>query len=137
KDKVKFNRLYLRKDRSEAARGDYDQAQFSNGSRSPLPKEQRQRPETIPEETRIFTDDNPSSQGEGAATEDWDWCGMTFHPGAGNHWKAPVPHGMRRLTRANRFLITPRGKLRYVRFFTDFDQVPITDNWFDIAGAVQ
>jgi len=62
---------------------------------------------------------------------------MTFHPGNGNHWKAPVPHGMRRLTRANRFLITPRGKIRYVRFFTDFDQVPITDNWFDIAGAVQ
>ena len=137
KEKVKFNRLYLRKDRSEAVRGDYDQAQFANGSRGPLPKEQRQRPETVPEETRIFTDDNPSSQGEGAATEDWDWCGMTFHPGAGNHWKAPIPHGMRRLTRANRFLITPRGKLRYVRFFTDFDQVPITDNWFDIAGAVQ
>lgn len=137
KEKVKFNRLYLQKDRAEALRGDYDQAQFANGSRGPLSNEQRQRPEAIPEETRIFTDDNPSSQGEGAATVDWDWCGMTFHPGAGNHWKAPAPHGMRRLTRANRFLITPRGKLRYVRFFTDFDQVPITDNWFDIAGAVQ
>ncbi|CEG09703.1 Modification methylase DpnIIB [Afipia felis] len=137
KEKVKFNRLYLQKDRAEAARGDYDQAQFENGSRGPLPKDLRQRPEAIPEHTRIFTDDNPSSQGEGAATEDWEWRGMTFHPGAGNHWKAPVPHGMRRLTRANRFLITPRGKLRYVRFFTDFDQVPITDNWFDIAGAVQ
>lgn len=62
KEKVKFNRLYLRKDRSEAARGDYDQAQFANGSRGPLPKEQRQRPETIPEETSIFTDDNPSRE---------------------------------------------------------------------------
>jgi len=137
KEKVKFNRLYLPKDRAEAARGDYDQAVFANGSRGPLPKDQRQRPETIPKTTKIFTDDNPSSQGEGAATVDWEWCGMTFHPGSGNHWKAPVPHGMRRLTRANRFLITPRGKIRYVRFFTDFDQVPITDNWFDIAGAVQ
>lgn len=137
KDKVKFNRLYVQKDRLEAARGDYDQAQFPNGSRGALPKEQRQKPETIASDTRIFTDDNPSSQGEGAATENWDWCGMTFHPGTGNHWKAPVPHGMRRLTRANRFMITPRGKLRYIRFFDDFNQIPITDTWFDIAGAVQ
>ena len=137
KEKVKFNRLYLAKEKSEAVRGDYDQAQFANGARGPLPKEQRLNPETISDDTEVFTDDNPSSQGEGAATVEWEWCGMTFHPGAGNHWKAPVPHGMRRLTRANRFLITPRGKLRYVRFFSDFDQVPITDNWFDIAGAVQ
>ncbi len=137
KEKVKFNRLYLPKDKAEAARGDYDQAVFEDGSRGPLPKEQRLGLEKIPASTAIFTDGDPSSQGEGAATVDWEWCGMTFHPGAGNHWKAPVPHGMRRLTRANRFLITPRGKLRYIRFFTDFDQVPITDNWFDIAGAVQ
>jgi adenine-specific DNA-methyltransferase len=137
KAKVKFNRLYLRKDRFDAAKGDYDQAVFATGERGPLPAAQRQKPETIPETTRIFTDDNPSSQGEGAASVEWDWCGMKFSPGTGNHWKAPVPHGMRRLTRANRFLITPRGKLRYIRFFDDFDQVPITDNWFDIAGAVQ
>ncbi|WP_084861275.1 site-specific DNA-methyltransferase [Salibaculum halophilum] len=136
-EKVKFNRLYLQKDRAEAARGDYDQAQFADGRRTPLPKEQRLGIKPIPENVRLFTDGDPSSQGEGAATVSWEWCGMTFHPGSGNHWKAPVPHGMRRLTRANRFLITPRGKLRYVRFFTDFDQVPITDNWFDIAGAVQ
>tara|TARA_R110002110_G_C13466519_1_gene719212 strand:- start:4681 stop:7887 length:3207 start_codon:yes stop_codon:yes gene_type:complete len=137
KAKVKFNRLYLAKDRNEAVRGDYDQAIFANGSKGPLPKEQRLRPETIEDGTQVFTDDNPSSQGEGAATVDWDWCGMSFHPGKGNHWKAPAPHGMRRLTRANRFLITPRGKIRYIRHFSDFDQVPITDNWFDIAGAVQ
>jgi adenine-specific DNA-methyltransferase len=137
KAKVKFNRLFLAKNQTEAARADYDQGQVENGSRGPLPTAQRERPETIPETTRIFTDDNPNSQGEGSATADWEYCGMTFHPGTGNHWKAPVPHGMRRLTRANRFVITPRGKIRYVRFFNDFIQVPITDNWFDIAGAVQ
>jgi adenine-specific DNA-methyltransferase len=137
KEKVKFNRLYLQKDQFDAARGDYDQAEFANGSRGPLPKEQKLKPEIIPDDTRLFTDDNPSSQGVGAATVGWDWCGLSFHPGAANHWKAPVPHGMRRLTRANRFLITPHGKLRYVRFFEDFDQISITDNWLDIAGAVQ
>jgi len=100
KGKVKFNRLYLQKDRFESVRGDYDQAQFSSDRRGPLPKDQRLKPETISENTRIFTDDNPSSQGEGAATVDWDWCGIRFSPGSGNHWKAPVPHGMRRLTRA-------------------------------------
>jgi adenine-specific DNA-methyltransferase len=70
KEKIKFNRLYLPKDKAEAARGDYDQAVFANDSRGPLPKEQRIGIEKIPGSTAIFTDDNPSSQGEGAATVD-------------------------------------------------------------------
>jgi len=85
----------------------------------------------------VFTDDNPTSQGEGAATDNFDYCGMSFHPGKGNHWKAPLPHGMRRLSRARRFYITPKGKIRYIRYFSDFNQRPVTNAWFDIAGAVQ
>jgi adenine-specific DNA-methyltransferase len=41
------------------------------------------------------------------------------------------------LSRARRFQITPRNKLRYVRYLNDFDQKPITNAWFDVAGAVQ
>src|SRR3546814_15904066 len=44
---------------------------------------------------------------------------------------------MRRLVRARRFYGTPRSKIRYVRYFEDFPVRPVTNAWFDIAGAVQ
>jgi adenine-specific DNA-methyltransferase len=44
---------------------------------------------------------------------------------------------MRRIALSKRLIITPKNKLRYLRYFTDFDQRPVTNAWFDIAGAVQ
>lgn len=136
-DAVKFNRLYLEKNFADEARGSYDQIELKSGQRRAMRPIEKRNPESLPPSSRGFTDDNPTSQGEGAATANWVFREQEFHPGAGNHWKAPVPDGMRRLSRANRFLITPRGKLRYVRYFHDFDRKPVTNAWFDIAGAVQ
>lgn len=137
KEKLKFHQLFTPKDIFDAARDDYDQLELASGERRPLTKEEKRDPHTLPDDGRLFTDGDPTSQGEGAATTDHEYCGMNFHPGEGNHWKAPVPHGMRRLSLAKRFQITPKGKLRYIRYLRDFDQKPVTNAWFDIAGAVQ
>jgi adenine-specific DNA-methyltransferase len=137
KSNLKFNRLFLPKSRQEAALGDYDQALMGDGRKRPLSKAERNDIALINDDVRLFTDDNPTSQGEGAATDDFGMCGMDFHPGSGNHWKAPIPDGMRRLARANRLIVTPKNKIRYLRLFDDFNQSPITNAWFDIAGAVQ
>ncbi|MEH2539157.1 site-specific DNA-methyltransferase [Bradyrhizobium sp. AZCC 1699] len=137
KEKLKFHQLFTAKDIYDAARDDYDQLELASGERRPLTKEEKRDPHILPDDGRLFTDGDPTSQGEGAATTDHEYCGMTFHPGEGNHWKAPVPHGMRRLSLAKRFQITPKGKLRYIRYLRDFDQKPVTNAWFDIAGAVQ
>jgi len=134
---VKFRRQYVEKALEEAVRDDYDQLESSDGSRRALTRGEKSSPDTLAEIGRVFTDDNPTSQGEGAATGDFHFCGLIFHPGKGNHWKAPLPHGMRRLSRAQRFYITPKNKIRYVRYFGDFNQRPVTNSWFDIAGAVQ
>lgn len=136
-EKVKYRQLHFRKSLAEAIDGDYDQVETPSLERRPVsPDERSSHGETLGE-CRLFTDDNPTSQGAGVATADFSHHGRNFHPGEANHWKAPVPHGMRRLSAANRFYITPRGKLRYVRYFNDFDHNPITNAWFDIAGAVQ
>jgi len=134
---VKFNRLYVQKPLADAVQDDYDQLEELSGSRRPLSQAEKRDPSRIADSGRCFTDDNPTSQGEGAATGDFSMAGLTFHPGQGNHWKAPLPHGMRRIALSKRLIITPKNKLRYLRYFADFDQRPVTNAWFDIAGAVQ
>ena len=134
---VKFNRLYVQKPLADAVQDDYDQLEELSGSRRPLSQAEKRDPSRIADSGRCFTDDNPTSQGEGAATGDFSMAGLTFHPGQGNHWKAPLPHGMRRIALSKRLIITPKNKLRYLRYFADFDQRPVTNAWFDIADAVQ
>jgi adenine-specific DNA-methyltransferase len=135
--RVKYRQLYVSKGLSEAVENDYDQIELKSLERRAMLQEEKRNPTDLPAGSRIFTDDNPTSQGTGAATANFTYHGQSFHPGDANHWKAPIPDGMRRLAAANRFQITPKGKLRYVRFFSDFDQNPITNSWFDVAGSVQ
>ena len=134
---VKFNRLYVQKPLTDAVQDDYDQLEELSGLRRPLTQAEKRDSSRLAGIGRCFTDDNPTSQGEGAATGDFPLCGLTFHPGQGNHWKAPLPHGMRRIALSKRLIITPKNKLRYLRYFADFEQRPVTNAWFDIAGAVQ
>ncbi len=135
--RVKYRQLHVSKGLSEAVQNDYDQVELSSLERRAMSQEEKRDPSALPDGARVFADDNPTSQGIGAATETFDYHGRRFHPGQANHWKAPIPHGMRRLASANRLQITPKGKLRYIRFFMDFDQNPITNSWFDVAGSVQ
>jgi len=135
--RVKYRQLYVSKGLSEAVQDDYDQIELKSLERRAMLQEEKRNPNDIPAGSRVFTDDNPTSQGTGAATANFTFHGRSFHPGDANHWKAPIPDGMKRLAAANRFQITPKGKLRYVRFFSDFDQNPITNSWFDVAGSVQ
>ncbi len=135
--RVKYRQLHIEKSLQDAAQNDYDQIELDNLQRRAMRPDEKLNPRELPANSRIFTDDNPTSQGTGAATADFEHQGRSFHPGLANHWKAPIPDGMRRLSESNRLQITPKGKLRYIRFFTDFDQNPVTNSWFDIAGSVQ
>ncbi len=135
--RVKYRQLHVSKGLLEAVQNDYDQIELNSLERRAMLQEEKRNPNDLPVGSRIFTDDNPTSQGTGVATADFAYHGRLFHPGDANHWKAPIPNGMSRLAAANRFQVTPKGKLRYVRFLSDFDQNPITNAWFDVAGSVQ
>tara|TARA_R100000687_G_scaffold25326_2_gene21478 strand:+ start:25329 stop:28760 length:3432 start_codon:yes stop_codon:yes gene_type:complete len=134
---LKFRQPYTQKDRAEAAQNDYDQAQEKLGRRRPMKSSEKAEPEKAANLIKQFTDDNPTSQGAGASTDYFQYRGLKFHPGTANHWKAPLPDGMRRLARSYRFQVTPKNKIRYIRFFEDFILKPVTNAWFDVAGAVQ
>lgn len=134
---VKFNRLYTAKDIDDAIKGDYDQVQIDDGRAMPIGKMDNGVEMVKQQNARLFTDDNPTSQGEGPSSGKFDFRGFTTDPGAGNHWKASLPLGMDRLNKANRLLLTPKNKIRYKRFYDDFAAVPITNAWFDVAGSVQ
>ena len=108
--KVKFRRLFIAKAVEEAVQGSYDQIEVWTGARRAMTSLEKQAPHEVRDIGRPFTDDNPTSQGEGSATRNFLLWDTTFHPGAGNHWKAPVPHGMRRLARARRFFTYSKGK---------------------------
>ena len=137
KEMLKFRPLYVEKPVAVQELGEYDQVELPDGSRRAMSLAEKTGEATLAEGARVFTDDNPTSQGAGAATCDFEFEGQTFHPGESNHWKAPVPDGMTRLAQAKRLLITPKGKLRYIRFLTDFGYKSPTNIWTDIAGAVQ
>jgi adenine-specific DNA-methyltransferase len=137
KSKIQFNNLYTAKEVADAVKDDYDQLETPSGRRRALTAEEKRDPAKIPADSLLYTDGDATSQGAGAATDYFEMQGMRFHPGDRNHWKAPLPQGMRRAARANRLIVTPNGKLRYLRYFSDFDQNTVTNSWFDIAGAVQ
>ena len=137
KELMKFRPVYVEKPTAVHQLGEYDQLELSNGTRRPLSEAEKSGVEPLPEDARIFTDDNPTSQGTGSSTIEYVLDSKKFHPGESNHWKAPAPDGMNRLAWAKRFLVTPKGKLRYIRFLSDFGFKAVTNLWVDIAGAEQ
>ena len=94
-------------------------------------EEQRRR--QIPEETRLFSAQNMTSQ---SGTENSRFPvsleGRTFVP-TKNFWKTN-PEGMAHLLKANRLMIAGNS-LNYVRFQEDFPLIPINNTWSDTAIA--
>jgi adenine-specific DNA-methyltransferase len=134
---MKFRKLFLETELRDAIRDDYDQLELKSGLRRPMTSGEKRDPSHLADLGRPFTDGDSTSQGVGPATADFAYRGLAFHPGSANHWKAPLPNGMRRVAASRRLQITPRGTLRYIRYFADFGHVPVTNAWFDVAGAVQ
>jgi adenine-specific DNA-methyltransferase len=116
---IKFRKQFVEKDLSDAVRDDYDQVELFGGSRRALTRTEKDSPLELKLVGRVFTDGDSTSQDEGAATGPFELCGMVFHPGAENHWKAPLPVGMRRLARARRFSRSAIHEL--VRLEKDFN----------------
>ena len=116
----------------------YDQVELKNGERRALTLDEKKGITQLPAGARIFQLDNIISQGASETTvQKYLLNGTTYNCGPNSHWKASVPLGMDNLAKANRLHPTSKGKLRYVRYFSDFPLIRITNLWTDIAGSVQ
>jgi adenine-specific DNA-methyltransferase len=85
----------------------------------------------------LFRMDNITSSrpaGEGDVTT-FSWFGKDFTPGKGTF--KTRESGLVRLGKADRFLVTNKGKLNYRRFQNDFGYGTTGNLWTDISGAVQ
>lgn len=138
---LKYRQLYRLKDIGGQGASAYGRALLPSGRVRSLTKAHKARPETIPQDWRIFRIDNLTSQsvgrekGEGAAS----WFGVDFEgriikPGDKVRWKTNQT-GMLRIKQSARLSAT-EGGLYYVRFIDDFRAFAIDNIWNDtvIAG---
>ena len=85
----------------------------------------------IPDDFRLFRPDNLTSTrpaGEGDVRE-LVIQGENYHPGKGTFKTNKL--GLTRLARADRLWPTSTGTVQYVRYFNDFDAIPISNLWMD------
>ncbi|MBP8303202.1 MAG: site-specific DNA-methyltransferase [Phycisphaerae bacterium] len=75
-----------------------------------------------------------ASAGAGTGTVDYEFEGVSYHPGENRHWKTD-PTGMKRLHSAGR-LFRSTNSLRYKRFFGDSPSTELHNIWTDtIVGS--
>ena len=85
----------------------------------------------IPCDFRLFRPDNLTSTrpaGEGDVRE-FSFHGTMYYPGKGTF--KTNQFGLTRLARADRLWPTNTGTVQYVRYFADFDAIPIANVWMD------
>ena len=85
----------------------------------------------IPDDLRLFRPDNLTSTrpaGEGDVRE-LVFRGNKYHPGKGTFKTNQL--GLTRLAQADRLWPTSTGTVQYIRYFDDFDAIPISNLWMD------
>lgn len=132
KPRIKYNQLFLEKQRGGTGSGEYSWVEFPDGKRRRLTREESDNPELLPAGSRFFIPDNlTSAEVSETGTFKYDFEGRAFFPTSG-HWKT-TREGLDRLRELNR-LIVQGVTLRYVRYFNDLPVTPLANVWLDTAA---
>ena len=135
--KVKYRQLFEEKiDPLDDPDTRYDQVELSDGTRRALTLDERLKNEPLPFGSKVFSSGGIDSQGGAGVPTPFEFRGQTYEPPLGRHWTANYPVGMECLKSANRLTVMGT-RLRYVRYFSDFQFQPIHNLWLSIAGSVQ
>ena len=78
----------------------------------------------------LFKPDNLISQGASSLPQQFKFEGKDYSPASNSHWKASMPDGMRRLSRAER-IYPALNSLRYIRNIGDFSVKARANFWND------
>ncbi|MDE8345737.1 MAG: site-specific DNA-methyltransferase [Acidocella sp.] len=129
---IKYRKLSL--GRSDASHDRFKTILLDDGQ-TEIHSEERER-ELREQNTgfKIVTDTDLTKPGPGAKYN-FEYKGQTFR--SGDRWWGTKHESLVRIGRANRFLITGRGKLRFARGRDDTTGQSATNLWDDIGGAVQ
>jgi adenine-specific DNA-methyltransferase len=123
----------------EDSKSKYDQFEFADGRRARLSVTQQSASDDRAFVAgKVFRVDNITSQGNSENTVSlFEFQGTEYDCGSNSHWKTNPKVGMPRLARANRIVVSARGKLGYVRYFDDFRIQRLSNLWSDVGGSVQ
>ncbi|MDP9186247.1 MAG: site-specific DNA-methyltransferase, partial [Verrucomicrobiota bacterium] len=137
KKRVQFRTSFAEKDLLAAMEVGYDWIEEPDGTRRPLkPQDKSKIGDLLTKGYRVCALDNLISQSGGPTTQfEYEFQGQKFRPASGG-WKTNL-EGMKNLEDAGRLEIKG-NRLRYVRYFDDFQVTPLSDVWMDtsIGGFV-
>jgi adenine-specific DNA-methyltransferase len=134
--RLKYRQLYRERGLEDDVGGRYTRIELADGTRRPMTSEERGNPGLIPVGARVYRHDNLTSQGTSPnTTVDYEFEGVTFHPGKTSHWKTSVD-GLRSLANARRLAAPTKNSLTYVRYLDDFAVAALDSIWTDVqTGA--
>lgn len=134
KDKkhVKYNQLYLTKELGGVGASNYTCIESPDGSTwRRLNKKEKDDPSLIPEDWRIFSLDNLTSQ-RPPGSYPFEFNGTSYTPGR-NFWKTHQD-GMNVLAKKGR-LLESGSTLYYKRYLDDFPVFPLVGLWTDTSSS--
>lgn len=132
-EQVKLNQIFVPKPCDEWARdtpgGSWGME--NEGIRRALTPEEKADTNSLPAGADVFALSKLTSDGAPAIPEPFDAFGQRFLLNANEHWKTS-PAGLNRLLEAER--LEPRGRVWFVKFYTDGQFKRLTNVWEDTAG---
>lgn len=129
---IRFRRPVKRRSLTEATDGAYNHLQLSNGTRRSLEKSERDSPDLLPDDGRVYRLQILTSQSPGTRYEVF-FEGKPYQPTTG-YWKTQES-SMPRLIRAGRIEATGRT-LSYIRFASDYPVTPLSNFWDDTGWTL-
>jgi adenine-specific DNA-methyltransferase len=131
--RVKFNKLYKRIDFRDRNL-DLAFLETSDGNVRRLTAEEKEKPNLIPTDAKLFESRATTSQGVSGKEDSFEFNGKIFKPSGDQHWKTTLD-GMKNLAKVKR-LIETSNSLRYKRYFDDFPYGNYINIWTDtITGS--
>ncbi len=131
---MKFRHLYEDRRDEIAGQGAYTRVELTDGTRRTMTAEEKSDLTLLPDGARVFRYSDATSQGYSASkTVDFDFDGVTYHPGANRHWLLR-PEGMRRLADLGRLGVVG-NTLSYIRYADDSGYHRRTNIWTDTGQA--
>ena len=130
--KIKYRPLALPRSAASAER--FRTVQFIDGSTAHASDEESLKAKQADSWFRFFADADLTKPGPGAKYKLY-FRGQIFE--SGERWWGTQQQSLERVAKCNRFFVTGKGKLRFVRAESDASGQGLTNNWSDIGGAVQ
>ena len=132
-EQLKFHQLFVEKTFQNVSTDSFGCAEFPDGSWQRLTQPEKEAPEKISKEWKLFGLSDLTSSHE-YTREPFEFEGKKFTPKE-RYWSTS-PEGLQRLAKAKRLAIVGET-LRYRRYFSDFSVMVLGNIWNDTGTGTQ